>query len=250
MIHTQIDENVNLVYVEEGSIKILTKKNINILNRGDSFFINSNDPSIIYNLEETSKIIVLEIDSEFFISKSSMLKEKITSTKIYGEELGDYLYSIISYNNKNYFDLDKLIKSSKKVLKLIDESITLNNIFYAKELSNNRAFKEKESVVLSMLEKVYDTINNGEDISLKILSEEFNLSYSYMSKMFKEVTGESFSKYITKYKLKRACMLLNNTNYKIAKIANDSGFYNTRSLNRVFKDYLRTTPTEYRKAAN
>ena len=142
-----------------------------------------------------------------------------------------------------------MIETGKLLANSVKQNLMFANLVSGSEYNYiGKINKEKEVMILLVLEDIQKNIENGFDISLEDISIKMNISYSYLSKTFKEVTGESFITYLNKYRLDIACKLLNNTDDKISKIANDSGFCTARNLNRAFKNYLGKTPTEYRNS--
>lgn len=89
--------------------------------------------------------------------------------------------------------------------------------------------------------------NYGRKISLHEISSKSFLSPSYFSALFKEFTGCSFSKYLQKIRIEKACELLKNSNEKIGTIADKVGFYDIKPFYAAFKKLVGTTPNEYRR---
>ena len=93
----------------------------------------------------------------------------------------------------------------------------------------------------------YINENYREKISLNNLAETFYLSMPYISKIFKELIGLSFSDYLTDVRLSHATKDLANPNLKIEYIAEKNGFSNTRSFVSAFKNKYDYLPSRYRK---
>jgi len=82
---------------------------------------------------------------------------------------------------------------------------------------------------------------------LAVLSEKFYLSGPYLSKIFKEVTGESIKRYINNYRIEKAKEFLRNSNYNIETISRKVGYDNVRSFMKTFRNYVGMSPCDYRK---
>lgn len=84
-------------------------------------------------------------------------------------------------------------------------------------------------------------------LTLAQLSETFYLSPHYISRIFKEMTGFSFIKYLTYVRIGEAKRLLRESDRKVLEIADQVGFENLAHFNRVFKQTVQLSPTQYRR---
>ncbi len=87
-----------------------------------------------------------------------------------------------------------------------------------------------------------------DDINLNVerLGIVFELNANYLSKIFKQQTGELLKDYILKIRMKEAKRLLTTTNEKIADIAKKVGYTEITSFNRRFKSVTGVSPSQYR----
>ncbi len=84
------------------------------------------------------------------------------------------------------------------------------------------------------------------DISVESLADELYLSRGYISHVFKNVTGESINRYITKERIKRAKLLLRDPSMKITEIAGACGYDNPTYFSSTFRNETGVSPKEYR----
>ncbi len=73
------------------------------------------------------------------------------------------------------------------------------------------------------------------------------MSSPYLSRIFKEQTGEGINHYITRLRIERAMELLHDPSLKIADVAVRSGYDNIPYFTKVFKKVVGVTPQEYKK---
>jgi len=73
---------------------------------------------------------------------------------------------------------------------------------------------------------------------------------SSFCKHFKKATQMTFHKYLNTFRIDRACRMLSNGYDSIASIAKETGFFETKTFCRVFRENMKLTPTEYRKLYN
>lgn len=90
--------------------------------------------------------------------------------------------------------------------------------------------------------------NFSKDISMADVADNINMSYSYFSKLFKEETGMTFSKYLTKIRMEKAKDLLQNPTYRVNEIACMVGYDNLYHFSRAFKSYYGMSPNQFRKS--
>ncbi|KQN96081.1 AraC family transcriptional regulator [Paenibacillus sp. Leaf72] len=87
----------------------------------------------------------------------------------------------------------------------------------------------------------------SEEIRLSAIAEQFYISSYYLSRIFKEITGFSFSTYLTITRIKEAQRLLRETDQSITEIAAATGFDNFSHFGKTFKKVTRLSPRDYRK---
>ncbi|MFP4977774.1 AraC family transcriptional regulator [Paenibacillus sp. CN-4] len=89
----------------------------------------------------------------------------------------------------------------------------------------------------------------AKEIHLEDIAGELHLSKFYISRLFQQETGGSISDYIMARRIKQACRLLQNSDYSVARIAEEVGYPNASYFIRLFKKVIGTTPLKYRTAA-
>ena len=104
------------------------------------------------------------------------------------------------------------------------------------------------SVLHSLLEYIRE--HYMYDISLSELADKYQVSQSYIGKLFRENLQTTFKDYLNQYRVDVAKKLLtDHPAMKINAVAEQVGFINTVTFNRVFKRYEGIAPGEYRKKA-
>ncbi len=119
-----------------------------------------------------------------------------------------------------------------------------------KNLENKRGLNDiNSSDTKGKIEKVKDFIERNcfKKTRLTDAAGIIYLSPKYLSRIFKQNTGESFSRYRLKIKIEKAKEFLLKTGYNVNQIAEKLAYENTESLIREFKKITGFTPTKYRK---
>lgn len=89
----------------------------------------------------------------------------------------------------------------------------------------------------------------SEDISLNDVAAWVGLSPAYVSRTFKESTGQNFVEYLSVCRVEQAKQLLRNTQMSIKEIGFNSGFNSMQTFIRTFKKLESCTPSQYRDKA-
>ena len=87
----------------------------------------------------------------------------------------------------------------------------------------------------------------ADDLSLTVLSDVGGFNASYLSRLFKQIKGESLSEYILQKRMKLARQMLSDTQDKIQEIAVRTGYISAHSFTRVFRKIHGISPKEYRE---
>ncbi|WP_409342067.1 response regulator [Paenibacillus sp. MBLB4367] len=108
---------------------------------------------------------------------------------------------------------------------------------------------EQEASTNDIVRKVHEYIagNISTDISLIHIADHVHLNPSYLSRLYKQITGSGLSEYLTEYRDRRAKELLQISHLKVHEIAASLGYNSSHSFIRFFKKQNRVTPQEYRE---
>ena len=117
-------------------------------------------------------------------------------------------------------------------------------IFSASSISEKKTESTNDVVEAS---KAYIEANYTKNITLDDLSMAVNISSYYLSRIFKENTGENFIDYLTRLRIERAKELLATTQYSMKEIGVMSGYSDPNYFSKSFKKNVGVTPTEYRE---
>ncbi len=241
-------ESIELIYVLSGSIQVQCRNMQYNLNEDDILLINRFDVHALYG--KGCEVLSLKMDI-------SALDPEISS----------FSHQRFDCNSSTALDKTKFLPL-KQLLALIvktnlnpQENIELLNKSYIYKLLHTLMtnFKVEDTTSVNDLNKNAQRIkqilnfiseNYTKKISLKDLGDNFYLSTPYISKIFKECIGLTFSEYLMEVRISHAVKDLSVPNFKIEYIAEKNGFANARSFVSAFKDKYNCLPSKYRKEAD
>lgn len=105
----------------------------------------------------------------------------------------------------------------------------------------------KQPTKLAMDVANYIQHHLSETITVEQIAKKLFLSRPYLSRRFKEETGESLTGFILKEKTEEAKRLLRYSEKPLTAISNYLGFSSPSHFSRVFKKYAGYNPREYRE---
>ena len=152
-------------------------------------------------------------------------------------KLGNELHCPIMSDRVNglftYENHESLIADLKDIV------FDLTENYKRKRIEQSTAIKHK------VVNYVQDHYKDGA-LSLELLSSEFNLSFPYINKIFKEETGNTFKIYLTAIRFSSIKKQLRTANTPIIEIINEHGYMDSANFMRKFKVAEGMTMGQYR----
>jgi AraC-like DNA-binding protein len=94
--------------------------------------------------------------------------------------------------------------------------------------------------------KQFIEAHHADDLCLGQVAQAVHTSVFYFCKLFKKATGINFTEYVSRVRIEKAKNLLLNPNLRVSEIAYEVGFQSLTHFNRVFKNVVGESPTDYR----
>ena len=89
--------------------------------------------------------------------------------------------------------------------------------------------------------------NYSKNISLSDLAEQVYMNPAYISRVFKEKTGMTFSEYLTEVRISAAAKLLEHPNIYVYEVCTQVGYQNIKHFYKIFRKKMGCSPVEYRE---
>lgn len=84
-----------------------------------------------------------------------------------------------------------------------------------------------------------------ERVLVQDVAAAIGITPNYLSSIFKRQLGQNFMDYVNATKVKYACTLLRGGKLMVREVSHMLGYDNAYYFTKVFKRYMKVTPTEY-----
>lgn len=176
------------------------------------------------------------IDRNYIIDISGQIINLLLNTFI---KMGINVVSISKTNEISFIVPSELFLESYK-----DWLLDIYNIMIEK--GKEKSGKKYSNIVLKATEYIEKHYKN--DISLSDVADYVGRSKNYFCHIFKEEMKLSFIDYQNNFRIEKAKSFLRDTDYPIARIAENVGFTDYKYFSKMFKKITNLTPSLYRSS--
>ncbi|WP_339286536.1 AraC family transcriptional regulator [Paenibacillus sp. FSL E2-0201] len=246
--------DLELVYVFEGSIRMGINSETRVLEAGDMAICSSGDIHYYESKDGSSKIMMVIFNPSLigfpggwplnvrltspFIDKCLVIREDEVAIN---NRLSAIMQELMrEYNQKLEYHEQLIIGLLHEWSGLILRHVPLDKINPQKDKRRITNMKVMQEVL------EYLDVNYMHSITLADAARQANMSLFYFSRFFKSISGMSYIVYLSNIRVNQAEQLLLTTDKSILEIALECGFTNIRTFNRVFKQIKQRTPSELR----
>lgn len=244
-------KDIEIFVLLSGGLHVETPEEQFDMREGEIAYFNPTQPHACQsNSPEKCRLLVLQFDPGFCIEYFPAMRNLFFETadlarSFSSEQLIDFK-EICFRAATNYF-----IQSTGFVFKCISDlnlimDRMLNHIPYMlipEEAYLSAAnFEKRMNRIINYVHEHY-----SEKITLQDIADRENLTTSYLSHLFKDHLHKSFQAFVNELRFERAVFLLKNTDMKIIDVCIESGFSDSKYLNRTFMEVFGVTPKEFRK---
>lgn len=148
----------------------------------------------------------------------------------HGTQTAGYLLFDFKIDMYRFYDLEDVWGYVEMLLREVCEQNAETDVSVAKNL-------------VDYLEQHY-----ADDISLGELAKgRYFMSISYLSRLFKEHTGQTFAKYLTKLRMDKAKRFLECGRMAVSDVAVSTGYSDASHFAQIFRKTYGVSPREYQK---
>ncbi len=152
------------------------------------------------------------------------------------QKLEDAYYHSYCLTPQRYAAMVRLLETFAKHLSLIASQIIIQE-------------DDTESPIVRRA-RAYILANQADPIDLAKVAKATHVSTFYFCKLFKKATGLTFTEYLSRVRVEKAKHLLLRPHLRISEIAYDVGFQSLTHFNRVFRQLVGQSPSQYREATS
>lgn len=193
---------------------------------------------LIQELQLNDSLSSLSIHADHFCDWCDLLKSHfIINQRQLMYHIQNFLYKILEQD----IPLCEKWMDELNVCETIDELKEEYQKHLLEYMAAHKRYSHTVETIIRFIEENY-----RKQISLSVLSKHCNLNEHYISRIFKEETGENYLSYLNKIRINEARKLLKNTNLKIYEIAEATGFSSNVNFNYVFNRMEGISPSAYR----
>lgn len=234
-----------LVYVIEGSAECPHNGDTTIVNSEDFIFFNSEDVHLVRPVSGTTvKLVCIQFSFEYM--------------RVFCKPIDSVMFDVLNKPEAKP-EIIKVLQDLAKVNVDDDYSLLLqisyiNKIYYLLmkycicfRRASNTLIIPKRDFSYAKTAIAYINENFKREIPLDEISSVVNLSPSYFSKYFKNVTQVSFSEYLANLRLENAVQDMLSKNSTVSAAALENGFANVKSFITQCKKVYECTPAQYKK---
>ncbi len=199
-----------------------------------------------YGLCETAVPVKLGAETIGFLQTGQVMRQKPTAARFRrtvarAQELGVDIDNAKA--REAYFATpvvsQKKLDSVSRLLAIFADHLSMKSNQIAVQTAN-----AEPQVIAKAKQFIRD--HHTEELSLGQVASAVHTSIFYFCKMFRKVTGTTFTEFVSRTRIEKAKNLLLNPNLRISEIAYEVGFQSLTHFNRVFKSIAGESPTEYR----
>ena len=237
---------IELVYCIEGSFDIIINKKTYHMNAGDLAFI---PPMTSHKIPKSSprpenRCVIIIAGAPLLEESFKLLAEKKFPTPVFNlntpkhEKLRELLTETYHYKQIINEASPLIVKGNiYKIFGYITENFAFCDTLSSNDIMNTIKIE-------NALDYMYS--NYSEKITIEEVAKLCGYSKTNFCRIFKNVTGNTFHNILNEHRIKMAQFLLSDNSLSIEEIAHKTGFHDSKSFWRVFKQVAGTTPNRYR----
>jgi AraC-like DNA-binding protein len=251
---------IEILYTYKGDFKIWLDGKFYNFSKGDLVVINSQETHMIEHLSKdmddgyiclrfTPDLLFGDFQQNFelkyvlpFMTNHNPPQKVFKKAQISETDIPELMYNILEEFNKKEYAFELSVKSDiyRIFLWILrhwhKEGLEIDN-------NVNVDLTTRLKPVIEYISEHY-----SEPITAMEMAEYVNLSYSYFSRNFKQLTQKGFSEYLNYIRIIKSETLLLTTDMTVTEIALQVGFSTSSYYIQQFRHYKNCSPKQFKKA--
>lgn len=257
-VHPHKHDYIELCYVWSGaSVQTIEGKEV-ITKQGDVCIFDTQAVHSIEAAGENDIIVNILMRKEFFdtaflsrMTKQGIVSEFLVDAVTKNRKNKHYLY-FPSHRNPKVQDivehmLSEYLEADLGMEEVLESYVIILFTELLRTLRNDSREQENISSEVQILELLAYIEENYEHCTLSDMGKAFGMHGNYLTALLKEKTGRSFLEHVQEQKMKKARMLLENTDMPMAELVPMCGYNNINFFYKKFKESMGCTPAQFRR---
>lgn len=236
-----------ILYITRGRVKVCVSGREYTVGSGAIVIISCFEDHWIRPLDNQYERYILKIHPWFKMDGSTNYRIR---SVLFNRPEGFHNYLDVSEKPSIYAAIFERLLQQKQYSMLRDEMCDL--LLQELLIEICRQFPElfvhvdNEAVeIISHIQNQFETACD-QQYSLRLLSRKYGISDSYLSHLFKRITGMSVMQYLLFCRLNTARKLLEETSISIGQVVEQCGFSDDSNFSRTFRKQIGMSPRQYR----
>lgn len=250
-------EQIEILYVLEGQLKVLINKKTWEGRQGDIFIV---DTGLIHGFSDPSpeaSVRVFQFGREIFDEPLTLMENQDVRKPVFGRtpwispSLNRSVYPLVE---TILIDINSEFQKKEPGYRFVIKSglyklvaLFLRNMAAEETINTGRITNEKNHTrhLEQIFSFIYSNFDNPE-LKLDDAAFEIGLSKYYLTRFLKEQTGLGYHDHLARARLSKARQYLAESDMPVTDIAYLCGFQSLTTFNRLFKQYTGASPSSYR----
>ena len=244
-----------MVYVDKGKVEIKRDDEYITLSQGEIVFHAPDEFHSIRALDSSPNFFVIS-----FVCNSPAMQYFERYKTLLGKSLRPFIASVIN-ESENAYDIPKNNPNLKKLVRkescpvgaeqLIKTYMEQLLIFLVRDITKrgeSDIFPSKESMENHLVSEIKAYLSSSTESLVRVddICRKFGYSKSYLSRLFREMSGRTLAGYAADLKIERAKRLIRDGNLNFTQISELLAFDNPQYFSRVFKRITGMSPSEFK----
>lgn len=229
-------------YIISGMGYYKTGRKLYELHAGDTFLVYPNTEVLYYAAEqdpwEYAWVGFSGSDASMILTATDFTPEKpfITATPL-GEDIHRQILHIYDARGNEF---EHAVEMTGRLYTML--AMFLHGAAHSTTRNSANSYVQKGIEYISS--------NYSYAITVEDIADYVGVSRSHLFRSFETVLGQSPKEYLTDFRMKQACYLLEHSDLSVTAIANSLGFDNSLYFSKTFHKQKQMSPKEYRKLSH
>lgn len=246
-----VHPEIEITQVISGSLHVHTLEEDYDLKEGEIALFSPNLPHSVHtNSIQPCTLLTVQVDPDICAAYAPNIKNLIFETShvsaVVPESKNKELQSVCFHIGYNYYGQKRgfEFRCMSDFNRLMGEFTAYIPYHFIsdEELQSSIQTSQRINRIIQYIRENYTR-----KITLTDIAQREHLTTSYLSHFFKDNLHQSFQSYVNSLRFEHAVLLLVKTDWKIIDICIESGFSDSKYMNKAFMDVYHMTPREFRK---